>query len=115
MDFTALVQYVRPELLVLIPLLYGIGVCIKKSRYIADEFIPFILGFIGICLSGLYIFAVSDISGGYQDVLIVIFNIIIQGLCCAGIAVYFNQIGKQAKKLSELPSIKDTPESGDSV
>ena len=115
MDSSALIQYIRPELLILIPILYGMGICIKKTRYINDEFIPYILGFVSIFLSGLYILAVSDISGGYQDILIVIFNILIQGLCCAGVAVYCNQLGKQTKKLIELPPVKETSESGDSV
>ena len=43
MDFTEIVkEFVKPELLVLVPVLYLIGVCIKNTA-IKDKFIPFIL------------------------------------------------------------------------
>lgn len=99
-----LTQYIRPELLVLVILLYCIGIAIKKTKYIADELIPFILGVISILICAVYIVAVTDTPHGYQEVLSIIFNIIIQGICCAAAAVYFNQTYKQTKKLSDNKS-----------
>lgn len=93
MDF---LQYIKPELLVLIPVLFLIGIGIKKSN-IKDNFIPLILGAIGILLSGLYVFATSEIQGA-QAVATALFTAITQGVLVAGASVYTDQIIKQAKK-----------------
>lgn len=90
-------EYIKPELLVLIPVLYFIGTGIKKSP-IKDAFIPLILGAAGILLSGIYLFAVGPITGT-QAVFTVIFTAITQGVLCAAAAVYANQIIKQAGKI----------------
>lgn len=107
MSYEVVLQYIRPELFILVLVLYGIGVTIKNSMYIKDEFIPFILGFIGIVIAAIYILSVSSTPTTYQEVLTLIFEIIIQGLCCAGLAVYANQISKQAKKITPEDSKKD--------
>lgn len=86
-----------PELLILIPVLYLIGIGIKKSK-IRDNFIPLILGAIGIILSGLYIFAVAPAFADVYAILTAIFTAITQGILCAGASVYINQIIKQSEK-----------------
>lgn len=93
MDF---LQYIKPELLVLIPVLYLIGVGIKRSA-IKDTLIPLLLGAIGVILSGLYVFATSEIQG-VQEVATAIFTAVTQGVLVAGASVYTDQIIKQAKK-----------------
>ena len=89
-------EFIKPELLILVPVLYLIGFGIKKSK-IKDNFIPLILGGIAILLSGLYVFATSDINNA-KDVCMAIFIAITQGILTAGASVYINQIYKQAKK-----------------
>ena len=89
-------EFVKPELLILIPVLYLIGLGLKKSRF-KDILIPSILGVCGIALSMLYTFATSDISG-VKNILMIIFVSITQGILIAGCSVYFNQIYKQLKK-----------------
>lgn len=91
-----LMDYIKPELLVLIPVLYLIGVAVKGSK-IADKHIPFILGGIAIVLSALWIFATSEM-GGTSDVTMAIFTAITQGVLIAGASVYINQLAKQAGK-----------------
>lgn len=93
MDFQ---NYIKPELLILIPVLYLIGFSIKKSS-IADKHIPWILGLCGIFLSLVYLFANEPITG-VQPILTALFTAITQGILCAGASVYVNQIVKQAKK-----------------
>lgn len=93
MDF---LQYIKPELLILIPVLFLIGIAIKKST-IKDTLIPLILGVIGVLLSGLYVFATSEIQGA-QAVATAIFTAFTQGVLVAGASVYTDQIIKQAKK-----------------
>jgi len=90
-------EFIKPELLVLIPVLYFLGEAIKKSE-IRDNFIPFILGAVSIFLSGTYLFAVTEMNG-LQEVATALFTAITQGILCAAASVYGNQCVKQAKKL----------------
>lgn len=93
MDYT---EYIKPELLILIPVLYLIGVAIKKSA-LADKFIPVVLGAVAVVLAGLYIFATTtDISAG-KDAAMAIFTALTQGILVAGASVYTNQVVKQLK------------------
>ena len=89
-------EFVKPELLILIPVLYLIGTGLKNSIF-KDNLIPIALGIFGIILSMIYVFATSDISG-IKDVLMAIFISLTQGILVAGCSVYFNQIYKQLKK-----------------
>lgn len=89
-------EFIKPELLILIPVLYFIGIAIKKSA-IKDNYIPLILGGIAIVLSGIYLFATDEIMGA-QAIATAIFTAITQGILCAAASVYTNQIIKQAQK-----------------
>ena len=89
-------EFVKPELLILIPVLYLIGTGLKNSKF-KDNLIPIALGIFGIILSMIYVFATSEISGS-KDVLMGIFISLTQGILVAGCSVYFNQIYKQIKE-----------------
>lgn len=89
-------DFIKPELLVLIPTLYLIGIAIKKSN-LNDRFIPIALGATSTILAGLYVFATTDITSGKAAVM-AIFTAITQGILTAGASVYANQIYKQIKK-----------------
>lgn len=91
-----LMEYIKPELLVLIPVLYLIGVAVKGSK-IADKFIPWILGGVSIALSALWIFATCEV-GSIKDGALAAFTAITQGVLIAGASVYVNQLAKQARK-----------------
>lgn len=93
MDFQ---EYIKPELLVLIPVLYLIGMAIKRSR-IDDRHIPVILGVCGVLLSALYLIATEQINGT-QAVATAFFTAVTQGILLAGASVYVNQIIKQEMK-----------------
>ena len=90
-------EYIKPELLVVAIVLYFIGIGLKNTELIKDKFIPIILGILGVIISAIYIISTSTISG-YQEVLIVIFTSIVQGILVAGASVYINQIIKQSSK-----------------
>ena len=90
-------EYIKPELLVVAIVLYFIGIGLKNTELIKDKFIPIILGILGVIISAIYIIATSTISG-YQEVLIVIFTSIVQGILVAGASVHINQIIKQSSK-----------------
>ena len=94
MDFES---YISPELLVLIPVLYLVGIGIKKTESLSDKHIPIILGVVGVLLSALYIFAQAPVNGS-QEVLTALFSALTQGVLVAGASVYVNQIVKQESK-----------------
>lgn len=89
-------EYIKPELLVLIPVLYLLGAAVKKSA-IADKFIPWILGGVSVALSALWIFATSSPASA-ADYALAVFTAITQGILIAGASVYVNQLVKQTGK-----------------
>lgn len=89
-------EYISPELLILVPVLYVLGIGIKKSK-LKDSLIPAVLGLVGILLTGLYLFATSDYNTA-KEVMVIVFNSITQGVIIAAVSVYFNQLYKQFKK-----------------
>lgn len=89
-------EYIKPELLVLIPVLYLIGIAVKKSA-IADKFIPWILGGVSVALSALWILATS-FPASAADAALAVFTAITQGVLIAGASVYVNQLAKQTGK-----------------
>lgn len=92
-----IVNYVKPELLVLIPVLYFVGMGLKKSQDIKDKRIPYVLGTSGIVLSALYVFATSPVTS-WQEILMAVFVALTQGIIVSGVSVFADQLVKQAKK-----------------
>ena len=89
-------EFIRPELLILIPVLYVVGMGLKKSR-LSDTLIPITLGIISVVLSASWVIATSNISS-LKDVAFAIFTSVTQGILSAGASVYFNQLYVQSKK-----------------
>lgn len=96
MDF---LEFIKPELLILIPVMFLVGKGIKKSN-VPDKFIPMILGTLSVLLSGIYVFASEPILGS-QAILTAIFTAFTQGILCAGASVYTNELIKQNQKKDE--------------
>lgn len=92
-----LLNYVKPELIVVAIALYFIGAALKSSNVIKDTYIPLILGIMGVILSVIWVLATTQIVG-YQSVLMAIFTGITQGFIVAGLSVYVNQLVKQFGK-----------------
>lgn len=89
-------RYIKPELYILIIVLYIMGKGLKKS-FVTDKYIPLLLGICGALLAGVYVF--SDLTVfNVQAVLTAVFSGITQGLLCAGGSVYIDQIIKQISK-----------------
>ena len=51
----AILSYIKPELLVLVPVLYFLGAGLKKAEAFPDNRIPLVLGIAGILLAALYV------------------------------------------------------------
>lgn len=94
--YELLKEFVRPELLVLVPVLYLVGMALKKSA-VADKLIPWVLGCAGVVLSLVYVAATCEASG-WRDVMMGVFTAVVQGILCAGASVYVNQVVKQSGK-----------------
>ena len=95
-DDMDLKEFIKPELLILIPVLYVVGIGLKKSK-LSDTLIPLILGGIAIVLSAAWVIATSDIST-LKDVAYALFISVTQGILSAGASVYVNQLYVQSKK-----------------
>ena len=88
MDFT---EFIKPELLVLVPALYGLGMVLKNTEKIKDNYIPSILTVVSILLTCLYVIGTEGVTP------LSVFTSIVQGLICVSVAVYSNQLVRQAK------------------
>ena len=89
--------YLKPEFVVVAIVLYMLGIALKTNNKVKDKSIPFILGFAGIFLALIWVFATSKFTG-WQSVLLAIFTSIIQGALVAGASNYVDQLIKQYRK-----------------
>ena len=96
MDVEILKSFIKPELIILVPVLFIIGKAIKNSK-IKDEYIPLILGIVSIVLCSLYVYGTTDIAST-KELIMSIFVVITQGVLVAGASVYADQLVKQTKK-----------------
>lgn len=87
-----LISYISPALLILVVVLYGLGMILKRAGFIPDKFIPLILAGVGIALCCLYEFAVMGIG------LEAAFDGIIQGILVSAVSVFGDQVIKQLRK-----------------
>lgn len=77
-------DFIVENALILIPVLYIIGIILKKIKKVDDEFIPSILLFFGI-LGAISLLGLS-------------INSVIQGILVTGAAMYTDQLLKKNKK-----------------
>lgn len=96
MDIEILKSFIKPELIILVPVLFIIGEAIKNSE-IKDKYIPLILGLVSIALCSLYVYGTTDIAST-KELIMSIFVVITQSVLVAGASVYADQLMKQAKK-----------------
>ena len=89
-------DYIKTELLLLVPVLYFLGIGLKKSK-LPDKWIPMALGMAAVVLSAVWVIATADITG-LQEAASAIFTAVTQGVLVAGASVYANQLHIQAKK-----------------
>lgn len=89
-------EYIKPELLILIPVLYLIGTALKNS-VLKDKYIPLVLGSVSVVLCAIWVFANSPITTG-AEIATAIFTALTQGVLIAGASVYVNQLFKQNGK-----------------
>ncbi len=92
-----IVNYVKPELLILAVVLYFVGVGLKKAEAVKDKYIPLINGATGIVLCTIWVLATCACRTP-QDIAMAAFTAITQGILVAGLSTYINQLIKQSGK-----------------
>lgn len=92
-----IMNYVKPELVVVAIVLYFVGIALKQSQTVKDKYIPLILGGISIVLCAVWVLATSEITTGQQAAMAV-FTAVTQGILVAGLSTYVNQLIKQVQK-----------------
>lgn len=92
-----IMNYIKPELIVVAVVLYFVGMWLKKAQAVKDKCIPLILGVAGVVLCAIWVLATSTLSTP-QDGAMAVFTAIVQGILVAGVSTYINQIVKQAGK-----------------
>ena len=97
-------EYLKPELSVLIPVLYLVGAALKKTS-VGDWRIPFLLGGGGILLAALLSTA---FPGNGPQFFALLFSAVTQGILGAAGAVYANNLLKQYSKRKEEDQDADT-------
>lgn len=92
-----IMELIHPGLIVVIAVLVILGLALKNTTLIKDKYIPLALGAVSILLCGAaLIIQAVPVTG--NDWLKIMFDSITQGILCAGVAVYGNQIVKQLGK-----------------
>ena len=76
-----LLSFIDENLYVLVPAIFIIGMALKKTEKIKDNYIPLILIGVGVIL----VFLIQGVSG----------RGVVDGIMCAGTAVLGNQVWKQ--------------------
>lgn len=84
MDLSLLQSYLDPKMLIVIVALWILGMLFKQSPIIPDKWIIWVLTLVSLVLAFLIL--------GFND------KGAVQGIIAVGIAVYGNQIVKQASK-----------------
>ena len=90
-----MMELIRPEMLVLIPVLYLIGMALKRAEVFENQYIPLGLGLLGALLGAAWLLVFRDAE---YNILQSLLMGAVQGILCAGCSVYANQIYKQLKE-----------------
>lgn len=97
MELSNISEFIKPELLVLVAVLYILGIVLKNASFFPNNKIPAVLVCIGILLSSVWVISTSALITR-QDVALAIFTALVQGVLVAGTAVLTDQLIKQAQK-----------------
>ena len=92
-----IMNYVKPELIVVAIALYFLGLWLKQAAFIKDKYIPLVLGIVGIFVCDIWVMATATFATG-QDIALAVFTAIVQGVLVTGLSTYVNQFIKQLRK-----------------
>lgn len=92
-----IMNYIKPELLIVAVVLYFIGTALKKATLVKEKYILLILGGTGMVICGVYVFATCECNTG-KEIAMAVFTAVTQGIVVAGLSTFVNQIVKQSRK-----------------
>ncbi len=95
--YDELVSLIRPELLILMPVLCFLGYLIKNKTTIASNNIPFILLGCSVFLTAVWMLGQTPITG-FAQAMTLLFSILVQGSLVSAASVFAHQLYKQAKE-----------------
>jgi len=90
MDFT---NYIHPELLILVPVIYMIGWALKKAFPDMKKKLPLMLMFIGVALSASWVLGMAYLNS--SNAFTVIFTAATQGVLVTATAVLVHELFKK--------------------
>ena len=93
-------DYIKPERLAVALVLYFVGIGLKHSQTIPNQYVPGVLGILGILLAGLYVFATTEFQTR-QEIAMAVFTAVVQGILVAGLSTYVDQLLGQRHKSCE--------------
>lgn len=109
-------QYIKPELVILIPVLYIINTVMEKTK-LKEIHVPYILGGISILLAGIYTLATAQVYT-VQSVLLSVFTSLTQGVLLAGASTYIEMLAVKIPRSCRncgIPGMEeDLQQTGDS-
>ena len=94
MEFTNIANFVPTNLAILIAGIYVMGMFLKKTEKVNDNYITIILMLFSITFAIL----LTLINAQYKTMFESIVNGILQGILCWGVAIGINQTAKQLNK-----------------
>lgn len=97
MELSNISEFIKPELLVLVAVLYILGIILKNASFFPNNKIPLVLMGIGIFLAAIWVLSTSTLITR-QDIALAVFTALVQGILVAGTAVLTDQLIKQAQK-----------------
>ncbi|MCB6366962.1 phage holin family protein [Intestinibacillus massiliensis] len=86
-------RFIKPDFTVLVAALYCLGIALRRSALFPNNMIPLLLTACGAGLGGL---SVAAHYSAYANPAAAFLDALVQGILCAGMAVYINQLIKQS-------------------
>lgn len=95
MDLTNITNLVPSNLAILVAGIYIMGIFLKKTETVKDNYITMLLMVFSIIFAVLLVM----INGQYKTIFEAIVNGMLQGVLCWGVAIGVNQTAKQLTKV----------------
>lgn len=88
-----IINYVKPEFIVVIIALYFVKKGLEKSKIVKKKYIPLLMGCTGILLCGIEIIGMTELTS-LQEISTAVFTASVQGILVAGVSSSIDQFVK---------------------
>lgn len=101
MDLSMFQSIMDSQIYALAIALYIVGIALRKTKWLKNKYIPIVLTALGVIYVALYIFSTNTLST-FQEICGALFTAFVEGVLCAAVAVYANQVLKQLLKVENI-------------